>query len=426
MPIAPAPVGVAAIDSEPVNPEPIDATVIAPVAIPAFTLTTALGHGVEAHRRALAAMRPGLRPCPLTEVSVPSRVGVVDGLDDRPLTGALAAFDCRNNRLADLALTGDGFAARVQAARERFGAARIGVFLGTSTSGVRHTEHCYRRYVDQDLPGLDDDLRYDTTHAYAAIADFCRRRLQLRGPALVISTACSSGAKAFATAQRALATGLCDAAVVGGVDTLCATTLMGFHALGLLSATPCAPWGAGRTGISIGEGAAFALLERPSGVGAGGDRETRLLGCGESNDAHHMTAPHPEGAGAALAMRRALASAGLAPGDIDYINLHGTGTPANDLAEDRAVTRVFGSAATVSATKGWTGHTLGASGAVEAVLCLLCLEAALIPGTLNTETLDPALSLRPQRRSESRALRHVLSNAFGFAGNNCALVLGRS
>ncbi|MGB5831969.1 MAG: beta-ketoacyl-ACP synthase [Thiohalocapsa sp.] len=394
---------------------------IEPARIRAVTLTTALGRGRDAHVEAIAAMRPALRPGETDEVPVPSWVGVVDDLDDLPLVGDLADFDCRNNRLAALALEVDGFAAQVQATRERCGAARIGLFLGTSTSGIRHSEHCYRRHFEQCTPGLGQDLRFATTHAYMSLAYFCRRRLGLRGPAAVVSTACSSGAKTFVAAHRALSAGLCDAAVVGGVDTLCATTLMGFHTLGLLSTTPCAPWSQGRSGISIGEGAAFALLDLTL------DRsdDLALLGYGESNDAYHITSPHPEGTGAVLAMVAALGAAGLNACDIDYLNLHGTGTAANDQSEDCAVTRVFGDAVPVSAIKGWTGHTLGASGAVEAVLSLLSVKAGLLPGTLNTETVDPALSASLVRRSERRTIDRVLSNAFGFAGNNCALVLGR-
>jgi 3-oxoacyl-[acyl-carrier-protein] synthase-1 len=394
---------------------------IAPAKIRAFTVTTVIGHGCRPHVEALGTMRPALCSGDMDDVPVPCWVGRVDGLEDWPLEGILATFDCRNNRLAAMALEADGFAGQVLARRERFGADRIGLFIGTSTSGIRHTEHCYRHHFERGTPGLGADLRFATTHAYVSVADFCRRRLGLSGPAMVISTACSSGAKAFTAAHRALAAGLCDAAVVGGVDTLCATTLMGFHALGLLSPTPCAPWSRERNGTSIGEGAAFALLD----LAWDDDDDLALLGYGESNDAHHITAPHPEGAGAVQAMRAALDTAGLAPRDIDYINLHGTGTPANDRSEDLAVTTLFRGSVPVSATKGWTGHTLGASGAVEAALSLLCIEAGLLPGTLNTDVVDPELCAPLVRRSEHCKIDYVLSNAFGFAGNNCALVMGR-
>lgn len=396
---------------------------ITPARISAFTLTTALGHGCTPHIDALEGMRPGLRLWKMDNCCDASWSGVVDGLTSHRLDMGLNEYDCRNNRLADLALNNDNFLARVQDAVRLYGPDRVGLFLGTSTSGIRHTEVCYRNQFDQGLPELGPDLRFDTTHAYVSVAAFCRRRLNLTGPALVISTACSSGAKTFAAAHRALISGLCDAAIVGGVDTLCATTLMGFDALGLLSKTPCAPWSQGRTGISIGEGAAFALLtcNDPSSTG-----ELALLGYGESCDAYHMTHPHPEGVGAVLAMRRALKSAGLGSEDIDYINLHGTGTPVNDATEDSAITQVFGDSVPVSSTKGWTGHTLGASGVVEAVLSLLCIEHSLMPGTLNTHTPDPALLAPLMLISKHHNLCRVVSNSFGFGGNNCSLVLGRS
>ncbi|MBB1075106.1 beta-ketoacyl-ACP synthase [Rhodoferax sp. 4810] len=394
---------------------------IAPVRIRAYTLTTALGHGCASHTAALMQQRCGLRLSTRDELPVPAWIGEIPALDDVRLPPALTNFDCRNNRLAELALHGDGFFDAVNAARHQYGATRVGLFLGTSTSGVRHTEDRYRDHFERGTAGLAADLRFDSTHAYRSIADYCRQRLELHGPASVISTACSSGAKTFAAAHRALTAGLCDAAIVGGVDTLCITTLLGFHALGLLSPQPCTPWGLHRAGISIGEGAAFALLER------GADRgDLALLGYGESSDAYHITTPHPDGAGAALAMRAALSSAGLAPAEIDYINLHGTGTPANDLSEDRAVFTVFGRDIAASATKGGTGHTLGAAGAVEAIVALLCIRDSLLPGTVNTVTLDPALTIKPLQISHTnQPLARVLSNSFGFAGNNCALIVGR-
>jgi 3-oxoacyl-[acyl-carrier-protein] synthase-1 len=411
---------------------------IQPASILARTLTSALGRGCTAHLDALRTMRPGLSRCVLDDVAVPTWVGAVAGLDGpsldadpasepstpepvAALTGSFADFDCRNNRLANLALAQDAFDAQVQAAIQQYGAARVALFLGTSTAGIRHSEHCYRLHFEQGTPDLGPDLRFDTTLSNFSLAAFVRRRLGLRGPAVVIATACSSGAKAFAAAHRSLTAGVCDAAVVGAVDTLCATTLMGFSSLGLLAEQPCTPWGVDRTGISIGEAAGFALIGRdPPAAGRIG-----LLGYGESSDAHHMTAPHPTGLGARLAMQSALGSAGMRPEQIDYISLHGTGTPANDRSEDLAVSQVFGDRVTASSVKGWTGHTLGASGAVEASLSIVCLENGLVPGTLNTETVDPDLKLRPQLRTEAKPIRYLLSNAFGFGGNNCSLVFGR-
>ncbi len=405
---------------------------LAPVAIAAYTLTNALGAGCARSVAALRDMRPGLQPCVLPDVPLDTWVGVVEGVDREPLRGGLADFDCRSHRLAALALDQDGFRDRVADAVRRYGAGRIGLFVGTSTSGLRHTEGCYRAYFAQGAHGFDPGstpilgpgLRFPYTHTISSPAAFCRRLLALQGPACTISTACSSSAKVFAAAQRYIACGLCDAAVVGGVDTLCASTLYGFLSLGLISTRPCTPWGLGRDGISIGEGAAFALLERSDPYPE--HAPLALLGYGESSDAYHISAPHPQGEGAVLAISAALANAAVRPQDIDYINLHGTGTPANDQAEDRAVSRIFGPGATASSTKGWTGHTLGAAGATEAVICLACLDRGLLPGTLNTRTPDPDLSLRLLQGSRQAAPRRMLSNSFGFGGSNCCLVFGRA
>jgi 3-oxoacyl-[acyl-carrier-protein] synthase-1 len=243
------------------------------------------------------------------------------------------------------------------------------------------------------------------------------------GPAFVVSCACASSAKAFGNASRMIASGLCDAAVVGGADSLCLTTLYGFHSLNLNSPGPCRPFDAHRDGISIGEAAGFVLLERTPRDDA--DR-VYLLGVGESNDAHHMSSPHPEGAGARLAMERALGSAGLRPRDIDYINLHGTATRVGDVAEDNAVFGLFGEAPARGSTKGHTGHTLGAAGVIEAIISALAIRDGLLPGSPHTETIDPAFRGRYQVASERAKIDRVLSNSFGFGGSNCSLVLGRA
>jgi len=247
--------------------------------------------------------------------------------------------------------------------------------------------------------------------------------LGLRGPSMVVSTACSSSAKVFGAAARMIAAGLCDAAVVGGVDSLCLTTLYGFGSLGLLSAGYCRPFDSGRDGISIGEGAGFVLLEKPAANSAA---QVALLGVGESCDAYHMSSPHPDGLGARLAMESALRDAGLAPGAIDYINLHGTGTPANDTMEDKAVVDLFGRQTRCSSTKGWTGHTLGACGAIEAIISALVIENGFLPGSVNTRELDPAMRLRYLIENAPVPAHRVMSNAFGFGGTNCSLVLGRA
>jgi 3-oxoacyl-[acyl-carrier-protein] synthase-1 len=384
-----------------------------------YTTISALGLGNTTAADALRGMRGGLSRCDFEDVDLDTWIGRVPGVDEAPISGRLAAYDCRNNRLAAMALDTDGFATIVARARQRHGSARIGVFMGTSTSGILETEHAYRRLnSDGSLPA---DYRFRENHEIFSLTDFVRRRLELQGPALTVSTACSSSAKVFATAARHIQAGWCDAAVVGGADSLCQMTLYGFHSLQLVSANPCRPLDVQRDGISIGEAAAFALLERPQDADAG----VALLGYGESTDGYHLSSPHPEGRGALEAMRAALQRAGLDAAALDYVNLHGTGTPANDSAETRAVAALTGHGVPVSSTKGWTGHTLGAAGATEAVFSALAIEHGILPGTLNLDTPDPVLApLDLIRSSRSGSVNHVLSNSLGFGGSNCSLLLG--
>jgi len=393
---------------------------IQPLAIAACTLTNALGRGVAASLDALRRGESGLRFCDFEDTHLNTWIGPVAGLEEEPLRGEFAPFDCRNNRLARLGLEQDGFGAAVRQARDRYGPDRIGVFIGTSTSGIGATEHAYRQ-CDPITGSLLATFDYPHTHNVFSAADFTRRWLGLSGVAMAISTACSSSAKAFASAWRQMRAGFCDAAVVGGVDSLCLTTLYGFNALGLASTQPCRPWDVERDGLNVGEAAGFVLLEWAEP----GDDRVLLLGYGESSDAYHMTAAHPEGAGATLAMQQALARAEVLPEQVDYINLHGTATPLNDAAEDRAVARVFGPDTPCSSTKGWTGHTLGAAGVTEAVFVALCLEHGLIPGTLNTRQRDPKLDAGVVLENREHPLRTALSNSFGFGGTNCSLLFGR-
>ncbi|UCE64527.1 MAG: beta-ketoacyl-[acyl-carrier-protein] synthase II, partial [Nitrospirota bacterium] len=254
------------------------------------------------------------------------------------------------------------------------------------------------------------------------VAHFVRSRLKLQGPALVVSTACSSSAKAFASASRLLETGLCDAAVVGGVDSLCLTTLYGFASLELESKNPCRPGDAERDGLSIGEAAGFVLVEKCQASTKPGD--IALMGYGESCDAYHMSHPHPSGSGAILAMQGALKCANVPSSAIEYVHLHGTATKANDKTEDQAVSKVFGSQIPCSSTKGWTGHTLGAAGGIESVIAALCLEHQFLPGTLNTRTVDPNFTSTLLLHNQERPVKTLMSNFFGFGGNNCSLLFG--
>lgn len=394
-----------------------------PLALTSFTATSCIGRGVEATLAALHARRTGLARCAFETVTLETSVGEVPGVDDSPLPLGLGEYECRNNRLALLGLTQDGFAETVRRCAARYGRERVGVFLGTSTSGILETELAYRRR-DPVSGALPEDFRYRGAHNTFSLAAFACAALRLSGPAVVISSACSSSAKVFASARRAMEAGLIDAALVGGVDSLCLTTLYGFHSLQLVSRVPCRPFDLERDGISIGEAAAFALLERPR-TSLDADA-VLLLGVGESSDAHHMSAPHPEGRGARAAMLKALEAARLEPSDIQYLNLHGTGTPSNDDAEARAVSAVLGSEVPASSTKGATGHTLGAAGALEAVICALALREGLMPAGINTTAVDPALAVHYLRENRPASLERVMSNSFGFGGSNCCLIFGRA
>lgn len=335
------------------------------------------------------------------------------------LAPELAAFDCRNNRLAQAAL--EQIKRSVTAAVERYGADRVGVVMATSTAGIAATEHALQRQkLNGDLPpgydarqGIMDNL-----------GEFVTRSLGLRGPGYTISTACTSSANAALSARRMLRSGLCDAVVFGGVDTLCELTLQGFGALEAQSAGFNRPFVAARDGINIGEAAAIFLMSREA-VGV------RLAGGAGSSDAYHISAPHPEGEGAWRAMHGALRDAGLRPGEIDYLNLHGTGTPHNDSMESKAVNRLFGRAVPCSSTKACTGHTLGAAGALELGICWLLLQMDRgwrLPPDLYRAQRDPELppiGLAEDLAGAAAPPRYCQSNSFAFGGSNASLILER-
>ncbi|MDO9281705.1 MAG: beta-ketoacyl-[acyl-carrier-protein] synthase family protein [Methylotenera sp.] len=392
-----------------------------PLLLSHFTATSCIGRGLQQTLDALRHGRQTLKPCDFETVNLPTFIGEVEGVDDVKMAAGMADYNCRNNRLAQLGLEQDGFADAVNAAANKYGRDRIGVFMGTSTSGILETELAFRNR-DPLTGALPAGLIYNKTQNTYSVADFTRQYFALSGPAVAVSSACSSSAKVFSAARRMIEAGLIDAAVVGGVDTLCLTTLYGFTSLGLLSTQACRPYDKERDGISIGEAAAFALLERPlENIDA---KSVLLLGIGESSDAYHMSSPHPEGLGARMAMQQALQSASLNPADIDYINLHGTATPSNDAAEAKGVAAIFGHATPCSSTKGATGHALGAAGAVEAVICAIALQQGFIPGGLNTREADSLLQLNYQLQNSDQALTCVMSNSFGFGGTNCSLIFG--
>ncbi|MCP5059173.1 MAG: beta-ketoacyl-ACP synthase [bacterium] len=345
---------------------------------------------------------------------------VRDRLPDIP--ASLAAFACRNNAMALAALL--QIETPLREAIARFGADRIGVIMGTSTSGVSDAEVAIRHQLESaSLAPAFDYAQLE----FGGIADFTARWLGTEGPAYTLSTACSSGARALASARSLLRLGFCDAVVAGAADTLCGLTTGGFSSLQAIAPEPTNPMSVNRRGLTLGEGAAVFLVTRDSGG-------VQLTGVGESSEAHHMSAPDPEGRGAETAMRSALEDAGAAPKELAYANLHGTGTALNDAMESVAVDHVLGREVPCSSTKPMTGHTLGAAGAIEAAFSWLVLQRAenrtlalpphLFDGELDPECAPIRLAHKAETASvDERAL--VLTSSFGFGGNNCSLVLER-
>jgi 3-oxoacyl-[acyl-carrier-protein] synthase-1 len=373
------------------------------VFVQAYGVTCALGRGKAAVAEALFAGRDCLT---LWDNVL---VGAVAG----DLPAVVSDLDCRNNRLMLTAL--DEIRDPVAGAVDRYGAERVAVVCGTSTSGISDGEvalAAYRR--DLRWPGSFHYRRQETGN----LGLFVAMSLGVTGPAYTIATACSSSGKVFGSARRLLRAGMADAVVVGGADTLCGMTLAGFGALEALSATRCNPFSVNRDGITIGEGAAAFLLTRDSGA-------LEVLGVGETSDAHHPSAPDPEGRGARMAIEGALREAGLGPDDIGYVNMHGTATPLNDAMESRVIADLFGSGMLCGSTKGMTGHMLAATGGVEAAfLCLSLTEGRLPPHVWDGQA-DPALPrLNFAVEGSVFAKRAMLSNSFGFGGSNVALVLG--
>ena len=392
-----------------------------PCRLAALGVVNALGADAESVWQGLLAGEPSRLSW--NDALVPGRRLLVGAVSDPlpEIPAALARYACRNNAMALAALA--QIEAPLRDALARCGASRVGVVLGTSTSGVSDAEAAFRH--QREHGGLTPSFDYAQLE-FGGLAAFVADHLGARGPAYTLSTACSSGARALASARSLLAMGLCDAVVAGAADTLSGLTTNGFAALQAVCDGVTNPCSRNRAGLTLGEGAAaFLLLPESGGI--------QLTGVGESSEAHHMSAPDPTGAGAEAAMRGALADAGLAPGAIAYLNLHGTGTPLNDVMECQAVERVFGGALPVSSTKPLVGHTLGAAGALEAAFCWLMLERSdgraleLPPHCFDGER-DPEIRVRLAGKGESVRLdgaARLMTNSFGFGGNNCTLVLER-
>ena len=396
------------------HPSPLP---IAPLRINAYTTCSAVGRGRDATLKALRTRTAGLSENDFGQQPVQTYIGRVSGIEIERFPEHLALWDCRNNRLAWLGLNQDGFVDAVAAARDRYGASRVAVVMGTSTSSIGATEEAYCNLDEEHK--FPPHLRNPVVHTPHSTGHFLQIALQLTGICVTVGTACSSSAKVFAQAERLIRLGLVDAAVVGGTDTLCNSVLYGFDSLDLVSDDICRPFDATRNGINIGEATGFALIER-HGNGP------RLLGYGESNDAYHMSSPHPQGLGARRAIIDALARGDVAADSVDYINLHGTATRKNDEVEAQVVADLFEDHTFASSTKGWTGHTLGAAGILESVITLLALENGIAPGTLNTKQLDPACGAQIHIENTDAELSVGMNLSFGFGGSNCALLFGRS
>lgn len=387
------------------------------IGITACSIVTSLGRGRTAHVTALREGRSGLFESHHLELPFSCFLGEVSELDALIFPDDHAAYDNRANRLALAAMKSDGFEEAAQACKDKYSAARCGIVLGTTTAGVEKLERVYRaRDPDAPMPASYSMRHHDSQQAVTA---FLQSYLGFQGPSYSISTACSSSAKALVDAYQLVEAGLCDVVLAGGVDSLCLTSVNGFESLELMSRQPCHPNDISRNGLSIGEAAAFVLVERDS-VGA-----IKMTGYGESSDGTNMSTPPEDGAGACTAIRQALDRAGLTPKDIDYVNLHGTATIVNDATEARAVTDAIGADVPASSLKGAIGHTLGAAGAAEAVLCLYAMEEGILPGNTGLEKLDPKALSNITSHSRTGPMRHVLSNSFGFGGSNCALVFSK-
>ncbi|MFK7991984.1 MAG: beta-ketoacyl-ACP synthase [Sandaracinaceae bacterium] len=383
-----------------------------PLPVTAYSVVNALGRTTREVLDALDAGRSALGPSPLP-LTIETVVGCVPG-EMPPLDDPHRAFDSRIARLGLLAF--EEMRAPVEAAIARWGATRVGIVLGTSTGGLEQTEQAFSHWLGEGV--IPDGYDYQKQHNFVALGELLARVSGVRGPNYVVSTACSSSGKVASSAERLIRSGVVDAVLIGGIDSLARMTLQGFHSLGILSEHPCRPFGEGRDGINIGEGAAFVLVERD------GDAEVSILGVGESSDAYRMSSPEPSGRGAREAMERALARGGRTVGDVDHINAHGTATKLNDAAESAAIAALFEDRVPVSSTKGFTGHLLGAAGGTEMVFAIHAIETGRLPATLGCEPLDPEIHIQVQRQAGQARLRHVLSNSFAFGGSNVSVLVG--
>ncbi len=394
----------------------------APIAVLDYELTCATGCGVAQLRSALALQQSGLRANDFEHSTLPTWIGRVPELDNFRWPDNDALWHSRNNALIHLALHQGQLLTNIDALATQFGRARIGIIMGSSTSSIDRSELAYRHLTPSGE--LAPEFQQENVLNPHAPGLYLAHLTGISGPNMTINTACSSSAKVFASAARWLQAGLVDAVLVGGADTLCLSVLQGFDSLQLVSEQRCKPFDDTRDGINLGEGAGFSLLARSGEACL--PAKALLRGYGESSDAHHMSHPHPEGEGARRAIEQALARADLAPADIDYINLHGTASRANDSIEGKLIANMFGAEACASSTKAWMGHTLGAAGIIESLVAVDALHTGLVPGTLNLQQVDSDIPLALFAENRQKNVHHVMSNSFGFGGNNACLIFSEA
>ncbi|MDH3613126.1 MAG: beta-ketoacyl-ACP synthase [Gammaproteobacteria bacterium] len=391
------------------------------LAIGSYTATSAAGVGLAAMQKSIAGRSSGLRPNDLDGCDLDTWIGRVDALEAISLPRHLAHLSSRDNQLAWLGLQQDGLLDSLAQLTKRISADRVGVIIGTSTSSIGRTEEAYTKLLPSGF--ISEEYRQPEVHSLHSPGAFVSAATGLEGPSMTISTACSSSAKVFASAARWISHGLVDAVLVGGIDGLCMSILYGFNSLELVSSSLCRPFDRRRDGINIGEGCGYAILMREE---LQPDSEFALLGYGESSDAYHMSHPHPEGKGAVTAIDQALERAQVPADAIDYVNLHGTASQANDRIEAYALAQRFSEHTLASSTKAWTGHALGAAGILEAVITLQAMRHGLIPGTLNCEEQDPDAAFGVLTENSHKPISNAMTNSFGFGGNNAVLIFGRT
>ncbi len=382
-----------------------------------YESTTAAADNIEQLRVAIQNQKSGLQKNDFEYSDLDTWIGRVAAIDHLDL----GKWQSRNNAMAAYGLKQGTIPQQLENLKDRFSPGRLGIVMGSSTSSIDRTETAYR-HLDEN-GALTTEYQQPTVHNPHGPGLFVAHQTGITGPAITINTACSSSAKVFATGARWLQSHVVDAVLVGGVDSLCYSVLHGFDSLQLLSQNPCKPFDNDRDGINLGEASGYAILMRAEDCET--DTGIELAGYGESSDAYHMSHPHPEGLGAQHAIESALSMAKLPAKEIDYINLHGTSSQANDTIEGKLIGSMFPASTQCSSTKGWMAHTLGAAGITEALIAIDAARTDLIPGSLNLSTLDSELDFSIQAENIERSLTHVVSNSFGFGGNNCCLVFSK-